>query len=581
MTSPVFSETYLVLSRGKACVMCRQRKRRCDAVKPICGTCKKAGLSYYCIYGSQDPEVLRIQEESLQERVAELETLIKGLETRAEPERSPQVPVSRSTRRLSSRKSSGAHPRYTVHVPSQDLEASSSTPIPLPIVDPYQAWWQFQDAAPAGIRDPLVEAFIRYRWQFAFEFNVPRFLASLDLPPSHPNAPHPCLLNAVMLSGCLYSSPNGPLRRYEPYFLKRMNQDMAQSLSSVDKLFDFLRASALAGCYFYGTSRLQEGYHYLSTAMRFAIGCGLNAIDTLSLDSQPPSQLLPPCTDMVELGDRINAFWGLYCVDSAGSLVIGAPAAASEREITTTWPCPWEYYQDGRALQQTHGNLSALYESSKAATWARDDNVYALRAKSIALLARASVLLARAKSNNPDLQTFRTDVIAICRASVNYAGSLPPYEDTSGGGDDPAANRSIRAIAFCAAYSAVIQSYGIFGAFAMAGEQMKPEALATQLRAANAAMVVVRDIMSLHYSYMPIYLGWALTPVHEFFIRERERLVERGNQESAEMVCANLSLLLQMFKRLDGVFPKARHVLDEILDHQIRSLVVRRASAPS
>jgi len=94
-------------------------------------------------------------------------------------------------------------------------------------------------------------------------------------------------------------------------------------------------------------------------------------------------------------------------------------------------------------------------------------------------------------------------------------------------------------------------------------------------------MVVVRDIMSVHYSYMPIYLGWALTPVHEFFVRERERLVGRGDQENAEIVQMSLSLLHQMFKRLDGVFPKARPVLDEILGYQTQSLVVRRTSGPS
>jgi len=245
---------------------------------------------------------------------------------------------------------------------------------------------------PSNIRDSLIQIFIKYGWQFTLEFNGHRFISSLDLPPTHPHAPHPALLNAIFLNGCIYS--NTTLRRYEAVFYQRTCKELALSLAHADRLFDFIRASALVACYLFGKGRYAAGQNRLSTILRFAMACGLHAIDSLSLNVQ--SRLLPPCADLIELGERINMFWTLFCCDRVASLKTGVPYTISDENITTIWPCPSGYYEDSMCFTQPLGSVMSLYGASPCAAYR--DNYLALRVKGIALLHRACVLSARVKS---------------------------------------------------------------------------------------------------------------------------------------------------------------------------------------
>ncbi|KDQ21258.1 hypothetical protein BOTBODRAFT_196950 [Botryobasidium botryosum FD-172 SS1] len=318
----------VVLSRGMACLMCRDRKRRCDGVKPICATCTKAGKAHLCIFddGSQDQSLVQShrdrvsRERALRDRVVELQDIIQALDTGGPQSVVPSV----------SRKSKSA---IRSQSPSTAITSSTKFRLPnkesaIPAALGHSAWDWSKENVPSDIRDPLIAIFIQHGWQFALDFNIPRFMMSLSLSPSHPKALHPALLHAVLLNGCLYSP--APFRRHEQSFLKRAHKELNQQLAKGDRLLDFLRATALIGCYYYGRGRLREGYHYLSSAMRFSVGCGLHAIDSLSLDRQAHNPLLPPCADLVELGDRINTFWFLFSVDRAGSLLAAVPETISD-----------------------------------------------------------------------------------------------------------------------------------------------------------------------------------------------------------------------------------------------------------
>ncbi|KDQ09055.1 hypothetical protein BOTBODRAFT_179386 [Botryobasidium botryosum FD-172 SS1] len=542
------------LTRGKACKMCRQRKRRCDAGKPICAACIKVGLSFHCEY--DDEHAARPKKQShlkiLEGKIGELEGHIQLLETTKRAAVEEPAPIGLPSTFQTPR------PRPTLPL---DGVGGRHPSIPPLIQDPHEDAWVQQGTVPPNIRDDLISVFVRYRWQFAFEFNVPRFINSLKLPPSHPNAPHPALLNAIFLNGCFYSQTR--LRRYESVFYRRTFKELARSLANVDRLFDFLRASALAACYFFGAGRVVEGYTCLSAALRFAIGCGFHTLSSLSLDTGSP--LMPPCTDLVELGDRINTFWTLFCLDRVGSLVSGLPYTIGDEKITTIWPCPWDCYKDGAKMSQPAGSIMSMYDPSLLLPPCQSENYQTLRAKSVALLHRASILSAQARTADSVGEPLRREILSTCKATSVFAGTLPPFCVQADHIEDPDAVRSILAIAFTAAHAAVIQIYGIFA-------QDNPAAHDRQLKSARAAMVVVKEMRAAQFSYIPIFLGWSLTPVHEFLVKEKLRHDALGDKEGARSLQTDIDILLHTLKRVGELFPVAATVQASILEKNVLSL---------
>lgn len=98
-----------------------------------------------------------------------------------------------------------------------------------------------------------IDVFLSHRWHYATDFNVPRFLAAVEIPPSHPGCVHPALIDAMCLLGCMHAQES--FAKYEALFLRRINNSLDQALHNADRLFDFLRASSLLGCYYYVKAR--------------------------------------------------------------------------------------------------------------------------------------------------------------------------------------------------------------------------------------------------------------------------------------------------------------------------------------
>lgn len=101
-----------------------------------------------------------------------------------------------------------------------------------------------------------------FRHHVFFEHHLPRLLRRLDLPPSHPDAIHPCLINAFCLVGTHYSKATHG--KYEAVFLARIRHELNESLSLADKLFDFIVASVLLARWYAYTGRLVEAYNQSS-----------------------------------------------------------------------------------------------------------------------------------------------------------------------------------------------------------------------------------------------------------------------------------------------------------------------------
>ncbi|CEL54576.1 hypothetical protein RSOLAG1IB_07180 [Rhizoctonia solani AG-1 IB] len=70
--------SHTVLQRGSACLSCRKRKLKCDAVRPACRKCTTAGRADECHY---DDGKQKTRTQLLQEKVKELEEKLMSLES--------------------------------------------------------------------------------------------------------------------------------------------------------------------------------------------------------------------------------------------------------------------------------------------------------------------------------------------------------------------------------------------------------------------------------------------------------------------------------------------------------------------
>ncbi|ORY60382.1 hypothetical protein BCR35DRAFT_198117 [Leucosporidium creatinivorum] len=249
------------LERGKACLVCRARKIKCDGVQPSCGACRKSALAK-----GEDPNMIICDFDEPEKRrrpvgggkVAGLEAKIAALEQRiaeltmesearndtsadsfvpsgatypviSEPcnptpaphnfncpsatsfPSRPKPPAS-SLPHLSERyemlpptpRELGdiAHHNYfvqshTVHRPPVPVPTPLNLPAPSPLLDLFYPSWPKTLPSPPLVFR-LVEIFFAKSHLVAVMVNKPKMLASLQLPPTHVDFPVTCLLHGMI-----------------------------------------------------------------------------------------------------------------------------------------------------------------------------------------------------------------------------------------------------------------------------------------------------------------------------------------------------------------------------------------------
>jgi hypothetical protein len=105
--------------------------------------------------------------------------------------------------------------------------------------------------------------FLPHRDQFNFDLGIKRFERRLLLPPTDPDALHPCLINAVALGAC--SCAGSDLRAFEKVFLERTQYECERSLANVDRLEHFLWSSVILGWYWTRVGKMINA-HTVSTS---------------------------------------------------------------------------------------------------------------------------------------------------------------------------------------------------------------------------------------------------------------------------------------------------------------------------
>lgn len=147
-----------------------------------------------------------------------------------------------------------------------------------------------------------------------------------------------------------------PLSSAAPLLYTQALQSISTALERSDHLVDIVQASCLLAVHLYSQGRVVEAYRHSFCAMKLAIGLGLHQIRIPSpslglfgdMSGSPPPEdphciPLPPPVSMIEVGDRISAFWQVFAVDRCWSTVNGLPLALPDSslpqmKIKTPWP---------------------------------------------------------------------------------------------------------------------------------------------------------------------------------------------------------------------------------------------------
>ncbi|KAI9445302.1 hypothetical protein H4582DRAFT_1806331 [Lactarius indigo] len=412
-----------VLKRNQACHQCRRRKLKCDAQRP-CSTCVRShahALSHApagvvlperpeCTFdegsnGAQEAPKNRY--EKLENRINELEAMLrdqgspsasKSPQSSLSPPstHSPNVPVHPGltgatipppsvfhspglglpqsyqsspgdypgiTSSSTSFISSVENPSDIVPTPVNDVQTAPPFLSPGLGYDVYWPGWPKDLPSPALVRH-LVEAFFSFHPHAGRLFHVPTFMASIDLPPTHPNFPSPAIIHAICAVGSLYTvavPPTPPPEKsmgatdeifgnwykrkdyidsFAERHVKLAKQTAEEQLWAGKKLLEDVQAMLIITWWYWCNARWVETFTTIGQAIRAAVPLGINVNPSffpISDSLKTPSLILLP-KDSVEEEVRRNTFWLLYAMERMGGCSNGWALSLDDQDVSQLLP---------------------------------------------------------------------------------------------------------------------------------------------------------------------------------------------------------------------------------------------------
>ncbi|WVF68407.1 hypothetical protein IAT40_003172 [Kwoniella sp. CBS 6097] len=298
-------------------------------------------------------------------------------------------------------------------------------------------WFDAADL-PKIARDHLLDLFFSGMRLFGQEFHVPRFMASLTLPPA--KRPHPCLLYSMYTLASRIST-SSPIRSLEPHFYSIASRQLEESIGHADRLLDATRASTLLAIYKYSKARYHEGWMMTGQAARLALSCGLHQIkssvwkpSSILMENSDligmmrhRSYVIPAAKDAVEHGERIWSFWSIYTTDRCGSISTQWPPAINDDNVCTPFPRPLHEYELGLVTEDDDQSLSSIYRPSlfhRPLPHYTEKTLISIRLRAISILERSSKLMYLQPEEGWDtaLCTSASASSADSPANMNYSG---------------------------------------------------------------------------------------------------------------------------------------------------------------
>ncbi|WVQ98377.1 hypothetical protein IAU59_005500 [Kwoniella sp. CBS 9459] len=375
------------LAKGSACEACKLRKVRCDAGRPTCRNCLKHGKK--CDY----PEPKDDRSRRGTRDGASLGQYDPGHNAAPSHSSSYSAPLSLlvpSTALWNREGSTLDHPASYL-----DPTPSTSQPSAIPRQGPiFQSFYpsigegndeqipvEWSDVDLSWVLDepqiseeaenpftPLDHAaqlhclclFFTNQSASGLEMSIARFHERLESP-NEEDRPHPALLNAIYLITC-HASPLRSVRIREQYFLQQIETSLHEAfkiqMGLPRSMLDLMRAEILLAEYMWTHARESEAIMGTARACRIALASCFDRIPS-SFDATPYSKiclrfqrkpLFMPPRDLIDVADRIYAFWSFVLLDLSASVASKLPSNIDPFSIKTPLPIPWSAYTASEPL---------------------------------------------------------------------------------------------------------------------------------------------------------------------------------------------------------------------------------------
>lgn len=193
-----------------------------------------------------------------------------------------------------------------------------------------------------------IRVFLLHAQSFGFFINIGRFTNSVLTPEDDTLPPAPALLSSVLLWGVHLSGSQ--FAQYETFCLAQAVALTAQALSTPHPhgVIQYIQSEVLLAHYFFRHNRMIEGKYHTGAAMSLVFSAGFHKIRSVDPSPSPPSlntMILAPASDLVEEGERINAFWTVVILNSCWST---RESNILYEIVDTPWPLDMQQYSQVR-----------------------------------------------------------------------------------------------------------------------------------------------------------------------------------------------------------------------------------------
>ncbi|KAF4998851.1 hypothetical protein FDECE_11694 [Fusarium decemcellulare] len=355
-----------------ACMICRKRKLKCDGVRPSCSTCSRLG--HACAYDEQRRKSgpKRGYVKALEERLKQVETLLKTQEPPSNVPKNLNVPMAAAPQTTSpanltipnaqpmgltgdrdmDRWNFNGESPQTGTVDDFNFNASMGMNMGMNNVGGTFTW----EMIGLGLEEPLPpQETIDELHQIYFEKVHPsipmihkyRYLAAMNLAPNQ--RPPVCLRYAMWTLACTITDKYADLkdlfyRRARKYVEADYVKGYGEHMISIAHC----QTHILLSSYEMKMMYFPRAWVNTGSAIRLAQMTGLHRLDGTGLDVK---QCLAPPKDWTEREERRRTFWMAFCQDRYASIGTGWPMTIDERDIMTNLPSSEEAFNMSRPEQ--------------------------------------------------------------------------------------------------------------------------------------------------------------------------------------------------------------------------------------
>ncbi|KAF5669134.1 Zn(II)2Cys6 transcription factor [Fusarium heterosporum] len=348
-----------------ACMICRKRKLKCDGVRPSCSTCSRLG--HTCAYDEQRRKSgpKRGYVKALEERLKQVETLLK---TQEPPQNIPKsinvaitappqsaspanLNITNAPMNLIGDHNMDQHWNFPDKSPQpgamDDFNFNASLDMSMNNVGSTFTW----EMIGLGLEEPLPpQETIDELHQVYFEKVHPsipmihkyRYLAAMNLAPNQ--RPPVCLRYAMWTLACTITDKFADLkdlfyRRARKYVEADYIKGYGEHMISIAHC----QTHTLLASYEMKMMYFPRAWINTGSAIRLA-----QILDGTGLDVK---QCLAPPKDWTEREERRRTFWMAFCQDRYASIGTGWPMTIDERDIMTNLPASEDAFNMSRPEQ--------------------------------------------------------------------------------------------------------------------------------------------------------------------------------------------------------------------------------------